>query len=113
MDRALSPHPPALVPQDEHTPVLEKGQVDTQSSVVSITFTVDDRVGVLKDVLEIFASRGISLSLLESRPGALGSSYDFFVQYAIENNHATGEIVSALDDLPSCKNIIVLSSEEG
>mmetsp|Transcript_135738 Transcript_135738/g.201872 ORF Transcript_135738/g.201872 Transcript_135738/m.201872 type:complete len:84 (-) Transcript_135738:1168-1419(-) len=79
MDRVLSPHPPGVLGTDEQSPYKENvTDIEGSSNTISITFTVADRVGVLKEILEIFEKKGISLSLLESRPGAILGTYDFF-----------------------------------
>ena len=115
MDRALSPHPPGILGSEEDSPYRAELPVeaDDEPNTISVTFTVDDRVGMLKDVLEIFASRNISLSLLESRPGAAPGTYDFFVQFSEINATVVTEVTSALDKLPTCTHVVVLNAKEG
>lgn len=114
MDRARSPHPPAVVnTTDEKSSIEKDSESEEELNTISVTFTVDDRVGMLKDVLEIFAKNGVSLSLIESRPGAKPGSYDFFVQFKEINNTLVQEITGALESLPTCKSILILNAKEG
>ena len=43
-------------------------------------FSLADKVGALEEALKTFASHGVNLTRIESRPSqAVNSSYDFFV----------------------------------
>lgn len=116
MDRALSPHPPGVIGSDEESPYHEnkvENEGDEELNTISFTFTVDDRVGMLKDVLEIFAKKGVSLSVIESRPGAKLGTYDFFVQFKEINSTLAQDVTKALESLPTCKSILILNAKEG
>mmetsp|Transcript_135737 Transcript_135737/g.201866 ORF Transcript_135737/g.201866 Transcript_135737/m.201866 type:complete len:458 (-) Transcript_135737:45-1418(-) len=114
MDRVLSPHPPGVLGTDEQSPYKENvTDIEGSSNTISITFTVADRVGVLKEILEIFEKKGISLSLLESRPGAILGTYDFFVQFCEINSTVVAEVTTALEILPTCTHILALNAKEG
>jgi len=88
------------------------GQGTTNKS--QITFTADDRVGVLKDFLEVFAKNNVSLSVLESRPGAHPSTYDFYVEFNTDSVNKV-ELQKLLQDIkavPTCKNVSVIGHDD-
>ena len=116
MDTVLtpSPHPPAIVKEERDNVYKDASSPDSDlSETVSVTFTVDDRVGMLKEVLEVFAANGISLATLESRPGATSSCYDFFVQFKRGKSLATKKALADLEGLESCRSILALSAAKG
>lgn len=60
-----------------------------------------DRVGLLHDLLEVFAKRGINLSRIESRPSKRGmGSYIFFVDFSV-----TDTMEEAVEELRVLANV--------
>ncbi len=54
---------------------------ERRGKVTAMFFGVEDRVGALKDVLEVFYRKGINMRKLESRPAKTGlGDYVFFVE---------------------------------
>lgn len=63
-----------------------------------------DRVGLLHDLLEVFAKRNINLTRIESRPSRRGmGSYIFFVDFNIEKTWK--EALDELDTMAQVKNL--------
>ncbi len=61
--------------------IRKRGRGERKGNITSLFFGVEDRPGALKDVLEVFYSRGINLRKLESRPARTGlGDYVFFVE---------------------------------
>ena len=64
----------------------------------------NDRSGLLHDLLEVFASRGINLSRIESRPSKRGiGNYVFFLDLAWTPR--TPEALAALKEITAIKEL--------
>jgi chorismate mutase/prephenate dehydratase len=61
--------------------IIRRKGGERRGKITSLFFGVEDRPGALKDVLEVFYSKGINLRKLESRPAGTGlGDYVFFVE---------------------------------
>jgi chorismate mutase/prephenate dehydratase len=76
----------------------------------ALMFCLQDRVGALHDVLAIFKSRKINLSMIESRPSRTQLwDWVFFVEFAGHPQDAN--VRQVLDDLrPQCSSLKVLGA---
>ncbi len=61
--------------------IRKRGVEECKGNITALFFGVEDRVGALKDVLEVFYRKNINLRKLESRPAKTGlGDYIFFVE---------------------------------
>lgn len=69
-----------------------------QNSKTLLFATVYNRVGILRDILNVFTNHNINLTKLESRPSHEKMwDYHFFIE--VEKNHYDKELVQTLHDL--------------
>lgn len=86
-------------------PVQLKGISNTKTLIFA---TVYNRVGILRDILDVFANHAINLSKLESRPSQEKMwDYHFFIE--VEKKHTDPMLLEALQELKThCPVIRVL-----
>jgi len=75
--------------------VLSKEQSDEQGEKCSVIFSTEHKAGTLFRVLDVFASRNINLTRIESIPSALGN-YVFFLDFIGSDRDA--DVLEALEE---------------
>jgi hypothetical protein len=69
---------------------------------MSLLMELQDRVGVLHDVLKYFWKYDVNVSRIESRPakmGSYGKAFDFFVDLDVDDNKAVEKLLEAIRPL--------------
>ena len=78
-----------------------------QNTKTLLFLTVYNRVGILRDILDVFAKYNLNLTKLESRPSQQKLwDYHFFVEVVLRNNF---EFITWLDMLKSISQVDITS----
>lgn len=82
------------------------------SQRTSLSFNVVNRVGVLKECLEVFSNCGVSLAQIVSKP-CINSGYDFFVEIDSEvPEDKLQNIVHELEASSKCTKVTVMGQQD-
>lgn len=119
---------PALAAEVYGLEILESGIQDLSSNITrflaigpsypgptgrdktAVIISIRDRVGALHDMMEVFASAGINLSNIQSRPSKR-KAWDYFFFIEMEGHATDPNVRSALDTLEhQCSMVKVLGS---
>lgn len=85
-----------LISSEIEKSVLKKTKLKSKNTLLLLS--VYDKAGVLRDILNIFAKRGINLTALHSIPGH-SQTWDYLFFLEIEKSHFSPEIKNALKEL--------------
>lgn len=89
------------------SPAVVPSLPSTRSTVV---FTIDDRVGALDEVLQVFKNENLNLARIESRPSKTSDwDYDFFVDLQTTDSEKIASLVEKLGE--KAKNVKVAGSQ--
>ena len=106
--QSVSPHPPSSIgiESEKDLYIIEK---KPDRGRTSLTFTVENSIGVLKDCLEVFAKKGVSLSQIESKP-SVPFGYDFYVE--LDSVISENDLSSIIEDLNTskCKKVTIMGA---
>ena len=104
---SVSPHPPSIIGIESEKELYLVAKNPLERGRTSLTFTVANRIGILKECLEVFSRRGISLSQIESKP-SINVGYDFYVEVDSTTEEELQDLVSELCSDQKCKKVLVM-----